>query len=69
MKDLLLEWAFASENTLPQPVRADHFDQSPVDYQMVEGRTQRSDLQHWYLPGFEELYHSWEFTTDGRTRE
>lgn len=68
MKDLLLEWAFLSENQMPQPVRPDHFDHTPVDYEMVDGRTRPKQAQHWYLPGFEDLYQGWEFGTDGRTR-
>ncbi len=58
MKDLLLEWAFRSEDPMPEPVRKGHFDQSCRDQDCIEGRTVERGRQHWVLPGFEDMYPS-----------
>jgi hypothetical protein len=65
---MLLEWAFASEDILPLPVRPDHQDENPLDYELYHGGTRRMDTQHWYLPGLQDLYAEWNFSTDGRLR-
>lgn len=68
LKDMLLEWAFSSEDTMPAPVRADHFDESPLDYGMVEGRTELEARQSWYLDHMLPLYSGWKFQEDGKLR-
>ncbi len=68
LKDMLLEWAFASEDILPLPVRPDHQDETPLDYELSHGGTRRMETQHWYLPNLPDLYADWDFSTDGRVR-
>jgi arylsulfatase A-like enzyme len=68
LKDMLLEWAFASEDTLPLPVRPDHQDETPLDYELCHGGTRRMNMQHWYLPDLQDLYADWNFSTDGQLR-
>jgi arylsulfatase A-like enzyme len=68
LKDLLLEWAFASEDPLPLPVRPDHMDDSPRQYELHHGGTREKPSQHWYLPWMRDLYERWEFSVDGRIR-
>lgn len=68
LKDLLLDWAFASEDPLPLPVRPDHMDQSTRQYELHHGGTRESPTQHWYLPWMQDLYETWEFSTDGNVR-
>jgi choline-sulfatase len=68
MKDLLLEWAFTSEDPFPLPVRPDHFDESPRECGMVGGRTEELARQSWYLDNLLPLYSRWEFRESGRLR-
>ncbi|MCL5743902.1 MAG: sulfatase-like hydrolase/transferase [Acidobacteria bacterium] len=68
LKDLLLDWAFTSEDEMPLPVRADHFDEAPLEYGMVEGRTELFPRQSWYFEDLLPLYSNWEFREDGRLR-
>lgn len=68
MKDLLLEWAFASEDPLPLPVRGDHFDDSPLSFGMVNGAAALKQRQPWYVPGMEELYREWNFSENRTLR-
>lgn len=68
LKDLLLEWAFASQDPLPLPVRPDHQDQTPPDLCMVAGRVEEAMEQNWRLPTMAELYKTWDFQELGRLR-
>lgn len=68
LKDLLLDWAFTSEDPLPLPVRPDHYDQSPRDYEMVAGHTAELQRQHWYLDDLVPLYQDWDFRENGVLR-
>jgi len=68
LKDVLLDWAFASEDPCPLPVRADHFDESPLEYDMVQGRTSLCSRQSWCLEALLPLYSGWEFRESGRLR-
>ena len=68
LKDLLLEWAFGSEDPLPLPVRADHYDESPREYEMVDGHTAELQRQSWYLNDLLPLYSTWEFRENGKVR-
>ena len=68
LKDQLLEWAFSSEDPLPAPVRGDHFDQSPIDFELHRGHSRVKARQHWHLGGFDDLYSDWTFSVDARTR-
>lgn len=68
MKDVLLEWAFASEDPLPLPIRPDHQDMSPRQFVMVDGGTSEAETQPWYLPMLGDFYKHLEFSTDGRLR-
>jgi choline-sulfatase len=68
LKDLLLEWSFSSEDPLPMPVRADHYDDSPRDYEMVDGHTAELKRQHWQLDDLLPLYQGWNFRESGDLR-
>lgn len=65
LKDLLLEWSFASEDELPLPVRYDHHDHSPPALLMTDGRTQENPIQPWQFDHLAGLYDDWEFFEDG----
>lgn len=68
MKDILLEWAFASEDPLPLPTRPDHFDGTPLQYVMENGGTRVAETQPWHLPGMGDFYRDFTFSIDGRLR-
>jgi arylsulfatase len=68
LKDLLLEWAFASQDPLPLPARADHFDQSPLQHLLDRGGTAVAARQPWHLEGFDDLYRGWGFSDPGELR-
>ncbi len=68
LKDLLLEWAFASEDPLPLPVRPDHQDDAPRAYRLHHGGTAECERQPWHLQGLQELYRSWDFHESGELR-
>ena len=68
MKDLLLEWAFASEDSLPLPVRPDHQDMTPQRFLMVDGGTREASGQPWHLPVMSEFYRNLEFSVKGTLR-
>lgn len=68
MKDILLEWAFSSEDHLPLPVRPDHQDDTSHRMVMVDGSTQAASTQPWYLPGMRDFYRDLEFSTNGELR-
>ncbi len=68
MKDLLLEWAFTTEDPLPLPVRPDHQDHTPVRLVMAEGAAAEDLQQPWFLPGMMEFYENLEFSGDGKLR-
>jgi arylsulfatase len=68
MKDILLEWAFASEDPLPLPVRPDHQDPTPQRFLMVDGGTQEAAVQPWHLPDMADFYQSLSFSTQGKLR-
>ena len=68
LKELLLEWAFRSEDPLPLPVRAGHYDASPRQHELDRGSTAVAARQPWHLEGFDDLYRSWEFIERGPLR-
>ncbi len=68
MKDLLLEWAFSSEDPLPLPVRAGHFDNTPVQYEIQAGGTHEAGVQPWHIPDMAEFYQNYEFSRSGTLR-
>lgn len=68
MKDLLLEWCLTSEDPLSLPVRADHFDDAPRQYEMHHGGTREARIQPWYLPNMLDLYDGWDFSVPGTLR-
>ena len=69
LKSLLLEWAFASRDPLPPPVRRDHFDHTPPALSTENGRTVECNYQPWYLDELADLYETWEFAEDGSGRK
>ncbi len=68
LTELLLEWAFMSEDPMPLPVRPDHQDMASRQHELHHGGTKESVLQPWYLPDLLRLYERWEFTEDGNLR-
>jgi arylsulfatase A-like enzyme len=68
LKDLLLEWSFASEDELPLPVRRDHHDKSQPGLLMVDGHTEDNPRQQWRFDHLTDLYDGWEFFEDGILR-
>jgi arylsulfatase len=68
LKDLLLDWAFVSEDPLPLPARPGHQDQSPREYRLFHGGTKENERQPWYLQSMLDLYERWDFSEDGRLR-
>ena len=68
LKDLLLEWAFSSEDPLPLPVRPDHQDLSPRQFDLHRGGTREAPRQPWHLQDLLPLYESWDFTEPGVMR-
>ena len=69
LKDLLLDWSFTSDDTLPLPVRPDHHDLSPLHLGMVAGHTEECPYQEWRFDHMPELYETWEFPDTGILRE
>jgi arylsulfatase A-like enzyme len=69
LKDLLLDWAFMSEDAMPLPVRPDHQDMSPRETVLHQGGTREAERQPWYLPELLPLYKGWEFGESGILRE
>lgn len=68
LKDVLLDWAFSSEDPLPLPIRSDHFDESPRDQRSLDGRAVESERQSWYIQDMLGLYEGWEFSENGVLR-
>ena len=68
LKDLLLEWAFTSEDPMPLPIRPDHQDMTPRQYELHQGGTLEQTVQPWYLQNLLPLYDGWEFAEDGNLR-
>jgi choline-sulfatase len=68
LKDLLLEWAFASEDDLPLPTRPGHQDGRPRQYRLEGGDTVECEKQPWYIPGMDDVYASWDFSEKCRMR-
>lgn len=68
LKDLLLDWAFTSEDPLPLPARLGHQDFTPPHMQLVNGRSVISDRQPWYLDDLITLYEQWDFKESGKLR-
>ncbi|MCK5249615.1 MAG: sulfatase-like hydrolase/transferase, partial [Spirochaetaceae bacterium] len=68
LKDLLLEWVFTSEDPMPLPVRPDHQDMTPRQYELHQGGTLEQTVQPWYLQNLLPLYDGWEFAEDGNLR-
>ncbi len=68
MKDILLEWAFATEDRLPLPVRADHFDSTPLQHVMEHGGTKKAANQPWHIPWMKDFYADMQFSTESRLR-
>ena len=68
LRDLLLEWAFTSEDPMPLPVRPDHQDLTPRHHELFHGGTVEQTVQPWYLQDMLPLYEGWEFTEDGKLR-
>lgn len=64
----LLEWAFASEDPMPLPVRPDHQDHSPRRHLLHDGGTVEAPRQPWHLAGFEDLYERWRLDEPGELR-
>jgi arylsulfatase A-like enzyme len=68
LKEMLLEWAFESEDPLPLPVRPGHQDTTPRQHGLKDGDTEESPVQPWYLPEMLDLYSDWKFTDSLRLR-
>ncbi|NLC69504.1 MAG: sulfatase-like hydrolase/transferase [Clostridiaceae bacterium] len=68
LKDLLLDWAFSSQDNLYLPVRPDHYDQSYRQYILHHGGTLESSRQPWYLQNLADLYDGWNFSEPGELR-
>ncbi len=68
LKDRLLEWAFTSEDPTPLPVRPDHQDLTPRQFQLHDGGTLESEIQPWYIHNLHPLYEGWEFSEEGILR-
>lgn len=68
MKDLLLEWAFASENQLPLPVRPGHHDYTPRHTHPEAGQAVFSAHQEWQIDHLADIYRDWDFSEDGVLR-
>lgn len=68
LKDMLLEWTFATEDTLPLPVRPDHQDQSLRQYvPSANGLTCEQGIQDWYFYDLRNLHINSEFSRDWNT--
>jgi choline-sulfatase len=61
LKEKLLDWVTSTEDSLPLPVRYDHYDRTPVRYVQKHGKAVKAQHQPWHLEGFEDLYQKWEF--------
>ena len=68
LKDLLLDWAFTSEDPLSLPARLGHQDFTPLHMQLLNGRSVISDRQSWYLDDLITLYKQWDFKESGKLR-
>jgi arylsulfatase A-like enzyme len=68
LKDMILEWAFASEDPLPLPVRPGHQDTTPRAHRLRDGDTEECIPQPWYLTEMRDLYSHWHFTDSGALR-
>jgi len=69
LKDILLDWAFTSEDPLPLPVRPDHQDETPQQYELHHGGTRESAVQPWHLPHMKDFYENYDFSSSGKIRE
>ncbi len=62
LKDMLLEWSFTSEDTLPPLVRPGHHDSHPRQYFQAEnGLTYEQEIQDWYFHNMRDLHINGEF--------
>ena len=68
LKDRLLEWAFTSEDPLPLPVRPDHQDMTPRQFELYRGGTREKSIQPWHINKLQSLYESWDFSEEGILR-
>jgi choline-sulfatase len=68
LKDILLAWAFESEDQLPLPVRPDHQDLSPREHCLYQGGTDECQRQSWYIQDLLPLYDNWSFSEEGTLR-
>ena len=68
LKDLLLDWAFTSEDSLPQPIRLWHQDDTPPHMHLEDGRSKINKHQPWYLDDMIDLYEHWKFSESGKLR-
>ena len=69
LKERLLEWAFATENQLPLPVRPGHHDFAPRHTIPKDGRAVFNSHQEWQLDDLGDLYADWNLSEDGVLRE
>jgi len=68
LKELLLDWAFTSEDPLPLPARLGHQDCTLPHMRLLNGRSVISDRQPWYLDDLIALYKHWDFKESGKLR-
>ncbi len=68
LKDLLLDWSFASEDPLPIPVRPNHHDESVPSLLMVDGRAEETAHLEWRFEHIKDVYEDWNFLEDGVLR-
>jgi len=68
LKDLLLDWAFTSEDSLPRPIRLWHQDDTPPHMHLEDGRSKINKHQPWYLDDMIDLYEHWKFSESGKLR-
>ena len=63
LKNMLLEWAFTTEDKLPLPVRPGHHDSAPRQYiQQPNGHTGELSCQDWFLPHLMPLHQNGSFS-------
>jgi choline-sulfatase len=62
LKCRLLDWMAVSQKSLYSPVRNKHHDISYTEYAESAGRAKKTDIEPWFLNGFEDLYENWNFT-------
>jgi len=65
LKDILLEWAFTSEDPLPLPIRIGHQDSTTLYTYLHNCRSVISDSQPWHLDNLITLYKHSDFKESG----